>query len=340
MVWTTDSSGNLVAKAGETEIIRVALTDTDGQHGYVVTLSGPVDHGDTTSGDAVTVDFGIAVNDGLATTTEYVSVSIEDSAPVAVNDEDSITVRRETFEVTGIEANWVSYQNGSDIRKFDSDDNDDGLDQIRWGSPAGSGSQSGYGFVDNDANLDGRFELNEDIVLGTFTHYNYPVYDGGAITAASMEVTFSITDDTGATQPVTLKVDFDHNETVNSSDALASRDIVTVKNTFVTFEWEGEVYTLQVVGFREVGNSDGDIITSIYTDENTSTSYELVVRVVEGEGYSLPETTGNVLEGDDGVGADALSQDGDTSVVSVAVGGLLLSLMRMSVQVFRVNMVI
>jgi VCBS repeat-containing protein len=323
LVWTTDSSGNLVAKAGETEIIRVALTDTDGQHGYVVTLSGPVDHGDTTLGNAVTVDFGIAVNDGLATTTEYVSVSIEDSAPVAVNDEDSITVRRETFEVTGIEANWVSYQNGSDIRKFDSDDNDDGLDQIRWGSPAGSGSQSGYGFVDNDANLDGRFELNEDIVLGTFTHYNYPVYDGGAITAASMEVAFSITDDTGETQPVTLKVDFDHNETVNSSDALASRDIVTVKNTFVTFEWEGEVYTLQVVGFREVGNSDGDIITSIYTDENASTSYELVVRVVEGEGYSLPETTGNVLEGDDGVGADALSQDGDTSVVSVAVGGLV-----------------
>ena len=323
LVWTTDSSGNLVAKAGEIEIIRVALTDTDGQHGYVVTLSGPVDHGDTTLGNAVTVDFGIAVNDGLATTTEYVSVSIEDSAPVAVNDEDSITVRRETFEVTGIEANWVSYQNGSDIRKFDSDDNDDGLDQIRWGSPAGSGSQSGYGFVDNDANLDGRFELNEDIVLGTFTHYNYPVYDGGAITAASMEVAFSITDDTGETQPVTLKVDFDHNETVNSSDALASRDIVTVKNTFVTFEWEGEVYTLQVVGFREVGNSDGDIITSIYTDENASTSYELVVRVVEGEGYSLPETTGNVLEGDDGVGADALSQDGDTSVVSVAVGGLV-----------------
>ncbi|WP_418138899.1 Ig-like domain-containing protein [Marinomonas sp. RS-M-Aa-14] len=323
LVWTTDSSGNLVAKAGETEIIRVALTDTDGQHGYVVTLSGPVDHGDTTLGDAVTVDFGIAVNDGLVTTTEYVSVSIEDSAPVAVNDEDSIIVRRETFEVTGIEANWVSYQNGSDIRKFDSDDNDDGLDQIRWGSPAGSGSQSGYGFVDNDANLDGRFELNEDIVLGTFTHYNYPVYDGGAITAASMEVAFSITDDTGATQSVTLKVDFDHNETVNSSDALASRDIVTVKNTFVTFEWEGEVYTLQVVGFREVGNSDGDIITSIYTDENASTSYELVVRVVEGEGYSLPETTGNVLEGDDGVGADVLSQDGDISVVSVALGGLV-----------------
>ncbi|WP_417529127.1 retention module-containing protein [Marinomonas shanghaiensis] len=323
LVWTTDSSGNLVAKAGEIEIIRVALTDTDGQNGYVVTLSGPVDHTDVTSDDVVSVDFGIAVNDGLVATTEYVSVSIEDSVPVAVNDEDSIIVRRETFEVTGIEANWVSYQNGTHINKFDGADNDDGLDQIRWGNPAGSGAQSGYGFVDNDANLNGRFDLNEDIVLGTFTHYNYPVYDGGAITAASMEVAFSVTDDTGATQPVTLKVDFDHNETVNTSDALASRDIVTVKNTFVTFEWEGEVYTLQVVGFREVGNSDGEIITSIYTDENASTSYELVVRVVEGEGYSLPQTTGNVLEGDDGVGADTLSQDGSVSVVSVAVGGLV-----------------
>ncbi|WP_111606111.1 retention module-containing protein [Marinomonas arctica] len=328
LVWTTDSSGNLVAKAGETEIIRVALTDTDGQHGYVVTLSGPVDHGDTTLEDAVTVDFGIAVNDGLATTTEYVSVSIEDSAPVAVNDEDSITVRRETFEVTGIEANWVSYQSGTNVKTFDGTstlgglDNDDGKDQIRWGTPASSGLQSGYGFIDNDAGLSGQFELNEDIVIGTFTHYNYPVYDN-AITAASMEVSFSVTDDTGVTQPVTLKVDFDHNETPNSNDALASRDIVTVKNTFVTFEWEGEVYTLQVVGFKDINDPDGPVVTSIYTNEDAATSYELVVRVVEGEGYSLPETTGNVLEGDDGAGADALSQDGDTSVVSVAVGGLV-----------------
>ena len=328
LVWITDSSGDLLAKADETEIVRVALTDTDGQHGYVVTLSGPVDHQAIANETVVDINFGIAVNDGAKTTTEFVSVAIEDSAPVAVNDEDSIVVRRETFEVSDIEANWVSYQSGTNVKTFDGTstlgglDNDDGKDQIRWGTPASSGLQSGYGFIDNDAGLSGQFELNEDIVIGTFTHYNYPVYDN-AITAASMEVSFSVTDDTGVTQPVTLKVDFDHNETPNSNDALASRDIVTVKNTFVTFEWEGEVYTLQVVGFKDINDPDGPVVTSIYTNEDAATSYELVVRVVEGSGYSLPETTGNVLDGEDGVGADALGQDGDVSVVSVAVGVLV-----------------
>jgi len=280
------------------------------------------DHGDAVSDkDSVTV----TLDDGRTFT---VNLDIQDSAPVAVNDQDSIIVRHETFEVSGVEANWISYTNGSEIKVFDGTssnggtDNDDGKDQIRWGDSADSaGLQSGYGFIDNDAQLDGKFDLNEDITIGTFTHYNYPVYAGGAITAASMEVAFGITDDTGASEPVTLTVNFDHNETTNTSDAEASRDIVTVQNTFVTFEWEGDVYTLQVVGFREVGNPDGEVVTSIYTDENATTSYELVVRVVEGEGYSLPETTGNVFE-DNGLGADQLelSEDGGVTVVGVSNG--------------------
>jgi VCBS repeat-containing protein len=291
----------------------------DGEYLY----DAPVrDHGDAVSDkDSVTV----TLDDGRTFT---VNLDIQDSAPVAVNDQDSIIVRHETFEVSGVEANWISYTNGSKIKVFDGTssnggtDNDDGKDQIRWGDSADSaGLQSGYGFIDNDAQLDGKFDLNEDITIGTFTHYNYPVYAGGAITAASMEVAFGITDDTGASEPVTLTVNFDHNETTNTSDAEASRDIVTVQNTFVTFEWEGDVYTLQVVGFREVGNPDGEVVTSIYTDENATTSYELVVRVVEGEGYSLPETTGNVFE-DNGLGADQLelSEDGGVTVVGVSNG--------------------
>jgi len=116
-----------------------------------------------------------------------------------------------------------------------------------------------------------------------------------------------------------LTVNFDHNETPNTADAEASRDIVTVRNTFVTFEWEGDVYTLEVVGFKDINNPSGAVVTSIYTDENAATSYELVVRVVEGAGYSLPETVGNVLD-DNGLGADELSQDGSIAVVGVASG--------------------
>ncbi|MGO2354758.1 MAG: VCBS domain-containing protein [Marinomonas foliarum] len=278
------------------------------------------DHGDNVSDqDSVTV----TLDDGRTFT---IKVDVEDSAPVAINDEDSIIVQRETFEVTDIEANWVSYQNGSDVKTFDGTsqlgglDNDLGKDQIRWGSSADSSNlQSGYGFIDNDAGLNGQFDLNEDIVIGTFTHYNYPVYEGGAISEASMVVGFSVTDNKGVTEPVSLTVNFDHNETPNTNDAEASKDIVTVRNTFVTFEWEGEVYTLQVVGFKDASDPDSPVVTSIHTAENAATSYELVVRVVEGAGYSLPETTGNVLD-DNGLGADELSEDGSVTVVGVAPG--------------------
>ncbi|MDE8602919.1 Ig-like domain-containing protein [Marinomonas sp. RSW2] len=288
----------------------------DGEYRY----DAPVrDHGDTISDkDSAT----ITLEDGR---TFIVNLDIQDSAPVAVDDQDSIVVRHETFEVSGVEANWISYTNGSAIKVFDGTssnggiDNDDGKDQIRWGTS--SGHQSGYGFIDNDAELSGKLDLNEDIIVGTFTHYNYPVSSGSAITAASMEVAFGVTDDTGVSEPVTLTVNFDHNETPNTSNAEASRDIVTVQNTFVTFEWESGIYTLQVVGFREVGNPDGEVVTSIYTNENAATSYELVVRVVEGEGYSLPETTGNVFD-DNGLGADQLelSEDGGVTVVGVSAG--------------------
>ncbi|BFM47949.1 Ig-like domain-containing protein [Marinomonas sp. THO17] len=284
----------------------------DGEYLY----QAPVrDHSDSQGDqDSVTV----TLDDGRSF---IVNIDVEDSVPVAVDDQTDITVRRETFEVSGVEANWVSRSGGTNVWTFDGNDNDDGDDQIRWGHSANyNGAQSGYGFVDNDAELDGHFELNEDIVLGTFTHYNYPIFDGGAINAASMTVDFALTDDLGTTESVQLTVNFSHNETLNvNGDEEASRDIVTVENTFVTFEWEGDIYTLQVVGFREVGNPDGEIITSIHTYENASTSYELVVRVVEGEGYSLPETTGNVFD-DNGLGADELSQDGSISVTNVAAG--------------------
>nr|5K8G_A Chain A, Antifreeze protein [Marinomonas primoryensis] len=309
---------------GTTEVVTnfggtITLGD-DGEYRY----DAPVrDHGDAVSDkDSVTV----TLEDGRTFT---VNLDIQDSAPVAVDDQDSIVVQHEEFEVSEIAASWVSYTHGESVTTFDgtSDlggvDNDSAKDQIRWGNPAES-KQSGYGFIDNDSNLEGRFDLNQDISVGTFTHYNYPVYSGGAITSAEMSVEFSVLDHLGVSTPVTLTVNFDHNETPNTNDVNASRDIVTVQNTHVTFERDGDIYTVQIVGFREVGNPDGEVVTSIYTNENAATSYELVVRVVEGDGYSLPSTEGNIFD-DNGLGADSLGADGSVTVVGVAVGAIVSS---------------
>ena len=320
----TDLPEGFAFPDGTTEVVTnfggtITLGD-DGEYRY----DAPVrDHGDAVSDkDSVTV----TLEDGRTFT---VNLDIQDSAPVAVDDQDSIVVQHEEFEVSEIAASWVSYTHGESVTTFDgtSDlggvDNDSAKDQIRWGNPAES-KQSGYGFIDNDSNLEGRFDLNQDISVGTFTHYNYPVYSGGAITSAEMSVEFSVLDHLGVSTPVTLTVNFDHNETPNTNDVNSSRDIVTVQNTHVTFERDGDIYTVQIVGFREVGNPDGEVVTSIYTNENAATSYELVVRVVEGDGYSLPSTEGNIFD-DNGLGADSLGADGSVIVVGVAVGATVSS---------------
>ncbi|MGL5485089.1 MAG: choice-of-anchor K domain-containing protein, partial [Shewanella sp.] len=187
-----------------------------------------------------------------------------------------------------------------------------GLDQIRWGNPINT-YKSGYGFIDNDSALNGQFALNQDIILGTFTHYNFPISSGGAITKATMDVTFSVTDAYGVVTPVTLKVNFDHNETPNDdNNPEASKDIIKVGNTNVTFEHQGQVYTLQVIGFRVPGTNQ--VVTEIKTAENAASSYELVVRIVAGNGYELPSTEGNVLTN------DVIGADNDLTVVGAAAG--------------------
>ncbi|MDT3281123.1 type I secretion C-terminal target domain-containing protein, partial [Shewanella scandinavica] len=247
-------------------------------------------------------------------------VKIVDDVPDANDDTGSVNVIVDSFRVSGVEANWTNWTNGTSVTRFDGNnnpngggtDNDSGLDQIRWGNPTNT-YKSGYGFIDNDSALNGQFALNQDIILGTFTHYNFPISSGGAITKATMDVTFSVTDAYGVVTPVTLKVNFDHNETPNNdNDPEASKDIIKVGNTNVTFEHAGALYTLQVIGFRIPGTNQ--IVTEIRTAENAANSYELVVRVVAGNGYELPSTTGNVLAN------DVIGADDDITVIGAAAG--------------------
>jgi VCBS repeat-containing protein len=253
--------------------------------------------------------------------TGNVSVEVVDDVGTANNDTGNVNVIVDSFRVSGVEANWTNWTNGTSVTTFDGTnnpngggtDNDSGLDQIRWGNPTNT-YQSGYGFIDNDSALNGQFSLNQDIILGTFTHYNFPVSSGGAITKASMDVTFSVTDAYGVVTPVTLKVNFEHNETPNTNDPEASKDIIKVSNTNVTFEYQGAIYTLQVIGFRDPITNQ--VVTEIRTSENDASSYELVVRVVAGNGYELPSTTGNVLAND----IISAGADDDITVIGAAAG--------------------
>ncbi|WP_164551187.1 immunoglobulin-like domain-containing protein [Shewanella khirikhana] len=317
-VWTQDAAtGNLIGSIGGVQMVILSLSGSGigaGETGSVsvtATLLDDLQHQSSPNADEVVVSgIQVVATDSLGSTaTGTVAITVTDDNNQANDDNGSVSIIQDSFLVSGIVADWKVPTGGSNIDRFDGTsnpnggglDNDSGLDQLRWGNPT-STYKSGYGFIDNDAALSGSLGLNEDIVLGTFTHYNWPTAAGTAITAASMDVTFSVTDSYGVVTPVTLTVDFAHDETTNNpNDPEASKDIVTVSQTSVTFNYEGAFYTLQVIGFRDPVT--GQVVTEIRTAENAASSYELVVRVVAGDGYELPSTSGNVLT-NDVIGAD------------------------------------
>ncbi len=313
--WAFNEQGQLIGTVYGKDALRLSL-DWDrinaGEQGSVIVtaeLLAALPHNVNTNNLTVNGIQIIAVDGAGNTATSSLNVTVIDDVNVAINDDKNLSVLADSFKFSGVVADWISTTGGTNIKKYDSPDNDIGKDQIRWGST--NGNQSGYGFQDNDNNLQGLLALNQDIVLGTFTHYNYPISSGSSISAATMQVTFTVTDVRGITTPVTLTVNFSHNETPNSNNAQDSRDIVTVGQSNVTFNYQGQMYTMQVIGFKD---STGKLVTSIYTNENAATSYELVVRMVAGTGYTLPHSDGNVLSN------DIRGADDQIAVIGVASG--------------------
>ncbi|MFM5849377.1 choice-of-anchor K domain-containing protein [Aeromonas veronii] len=280
---------------------------------YTFTLLKPLSH--TVDGQSTaltsqdelrfTVNYEVSKS-GAETATGSFDLAVRDDVPVAVVDDARVSVLVDSFDVSGIEANWTDWRGGYSVTKGDSNDNDSGLDQIRWG---GGKNPSGYGFMDNDAALNGAIPINEEIKLGTFTHYNNPIYND-AISAATMEVTFSVTDALGRVTPIKLVVNFNHNETPNDRWGNGD-DIISIGNTTATFNFEGKAYTLEVLGFRD---TNGNVVKTVYTKENATNSFDLIVKLVEGSGYQLPQTTGNVLAN------DLAGADGGLSVIGYGVG--------------------
>jgi T1SS-143 domain-containing protein len=117
IAWTLqDTDHTLVGKAGETTIITATITDVGA---YNVTLSGPIDHPDTTQEDDKTLTIPVNVSDGHTTMSSTLSVSIEDDSPkaqpveVSVDTSDSMTNVMLIIDVSG------SMNSSSGVSGFD-----------------------------------------------------------------------------------------------------------------------------------------------------------------------------------------------------------------------------
>lgn len=157
-----------------------------------------------------------------------------------------------TIDVVG--ADWTNVTGGANL-EFINSDFIVGNEQIRWG---GSGTptarKSGYRF-EGAAPPAFSVDTGVEFVLGRFTHFNFPIPAGTAITSAQLNLTTHLTiDGTPLTEgPFTFS--FLHNETPNTS-LLCCNDIVNFSNVVSsdTFSIGSVDYTLAMTGFLGADN--------------------------------------------------------------------------------------
>ena len=313
MNWRIEGGVLIGSMPGRGDLLKLTLdwnAIEAGEQGSVVVeaeLLGKLPH--NVDYDSLTVTgIKVVATDASGNTAKAdVTVTVADSQHIAVDDDNHVDVLIDAFEVreiTAIWTNWKAESSSSDVKTYDGPDDDSGHDIIRWGDVGNGQPRSGYNFDENTNIQVGDVGLNQNIVLGTFTHVNQPIYGDSSITKATLEVTLMIN---GVPAKVTLE--FNHNETGGYNNP---PDIVTVANTSSEFVYDGARYTLKVMGFLD---SNGDVVTSIKTAEGASTSFPLVVQLIPGDGFELPLIGGNVLHN------DIQGADGDMEIYGVSHSG-------------------
>lgn len=181
-----------------------------------------------------------------------------------------------------------------------------GTSEIRWGSPATSAGQSGYGFAASAPGDISPLLAGTEFDLGTFTHFNNPVFPP-SITGARLDFVMNLG---GGTVPAifTQSFDFFHEETPNPGAADGScpyggtlvgapgvndngcADRVTFGFTggaASSFTNSGTTYFLELLGFRTT--TGGSAVSSFLTREEADNSAVLVGRLTTRDPTPVPE---------------------------------------------------
>lgn len=174
-----------------------------------------------------------------------------------------------TVDMVG--ADFNSPVGGSSLNFFDTD-GIAGNEEIRWGDAS---VQSGYRF-DSSAPPAFVVETDTQFSLGDFTHFNYPVPLGSAITGVMLDVVTNLTIDGVPLSEGPFTFSFQHNETPNSCSPQpnCANDLISLANlvTTDTFSVNGTDYTLNLLGFMQNG-----VFTEFFsTFENQTNTAQLI----------------------------------------------------------------
>ncbi|SIQ11527.1 retention module-containing protein [Pseudacidovorax sp. RU35E] len=320
IVWTGAGTQELIGHIGSptgTEAIRVAIGNTGA---YTVTLSKPLDQPVKNQEDVSQFNVGVRVSDGVAATTGSLAVRVEDDSPVATATSATGWVRADSISINSLQGGWINpvFVNGTSTVTQTNTDNDALNDKITWGSPTSGSGKSGYTLVDNigyTSTGGTAITAGTPFKLADFTHENWPISaNSSTLDKVTMTMSANVVIN-GVVTPVSFNVLFDHTETPNGNDPVASRDIISLPQQDVIVQVGIESYTFRVEGFKD---ASGNLVNTIYTNEEASNTYSLWGSISSTD--ALPHITGQVgtTPGADGLASvtwgDLTSQYGTMNV--------------------------
>jgi len=318
----TDAVNQLTAAGGTGPYTYELVGSPTGSYGtiqinadgsYIYTLTKPYDTTPEADNGMHTEEnkesFTYKVTDANGNTAQgTITVNIVDDIPTALPKEHDLNILTPatTAVISNLAAGWVEPFDANIDTKTNTDA-DPYFEKIEWGGQLdGKYVSSNYVYVDNASLV--NVDVGETFTLGTFTHNNFPIPSGSAISTAYLKVTFDVLID-GQTIHVDHVVEFQHNETPN--DGTHPDDIVTIvngTNEAAVVTPEGFKYTLKL-GFQD---AEGNTVITVDTKENASNTFNLNATLAADADYYVPPVTGTV---DANFGADG---PGDLMVVSVA----------------------
>ena len=323
IVWSLSDDGSQLtgATVAGLTVATVSLGDiVDGVGSYTVTLNAPLDHWTGADSTDLALEFGLVVSDGVASSTETISVSVLDDVPTAV--ETNVTLNltsvepdvtpADSYTVSSISGNFTSasFTSASYNRTASRDlDNDGDVDRVQWGDRDHYASY--YQFT--DATDQAEVTMGETFAVAEFTHKNNEIYSSySSLDDVNFNMTFSIEID-GVMTEVSLVMPLDHDETLNTS--ISSNDTVTITSLpSTTVTVGGVTYEVALKGFMD---SDGNIVTTISTPENQSSTYSIVAEVnVQGD---------DALDVTDSTDVDSVIDDVEEATSNILTGSLNIS---------------
>ncbi|MFG6179181.1 Ig-like domain-containing protein, partial [Halomonas sp. THAF12] len=283
----------------EGEYGTLEVTDNgNGEYGWVYTLAeNSTEHTSQGTGiDGVQDVFDIELADSEGDTTSgALNIDIIDDVPRVGSPTGQVTVAVSEQSISALEARWENMTTTGWSGRVVQSSNEDGI-YLQWGGRSGSG----YEFEYSDGVTDSTGVPTDALFsLGTLTHHNFPISSNAEVLdTIDMVVEFTVEID-GTPTTVETIISLEHTETPNTG--WDHRDImrITNPNQEQVITVGDREFVLSIEGFRD---NDGNLVDTVRTYENGSTSFDLYAKVSSTD--DLPTTSGTIADDIHGWGAD------------------------------------